>query len=157
MSGLARIALFMTTGALAVALGGCGAGDGAAKNEYVRAVNIAQAQFAGAARRVKLEITQTSSVEQDQRALTHFGSTIDRLVAMLRAIREPADVRGAHARLVAVMAGHRDEVSSIIAKLRSPTSAVLDDVNRELGAATLMVNARLRTAIDAINGKLRGS
>jgi hypothetical protein len=71
MSGLARIALFMTTGALAVALGACGAGDGAAKHDYVSAVNIAQAQFAG--------------------------------------------------------------------------------------AATLMVNARLRTAIDAINGKLRGS
>ena len=155
MLGLARIALPATAIVLAVTLGACGTQDSAAKNDYVQKVNAAQTQFASAAKRVKQEITKMSSARQDRRALDRFVSTIDTLVGRLRAIKVPGDVRAEHARLVAVMADHGEEVSQITASMRSPTTTVLEDIQRKLSAATITVNANLSSATASINSKLR--
>lgn len=153
---LARIALLATAIALAAALSACGGQDNAAKNDYVRHVNAAQTRFAGAVTKVKRDITETSSARQDRRSLIAFGSTIDDLVATLRAIKAPPDVRNEHRRLVSAMAGNREELAAIIARMRSSGAAAFADVNRRLVAATVTVNARLRSATAAINAKLRG-
>jgi len=155
MPGLARIALLATAIVLAVALGACGAQDSAAKNDYVKQVNAAQTQFASAATRVKQEITKMSSARQDRRALDRFVSTIDTLVGRLRAIKVPGDVRAEHGRLVAVLADHGEEVTQITTTMRSPTTTVLEDVQRKLSAATITVNANLTSATASINSKLR--
>jgi hypothetical protein len=155
MPGLAQIALPATAIALAVVLGACGARDSAAKNDYVKEVNAAQTQFANAATRVEQQITKMSSAGQDRRALDRFASTIDTLVARLRAIKVPGDVRAEHGRLVAVMADHGEEVLQITATMRSATTTVLEDVQRKLSAATITVNANLSSATASINAKLR--
>jgi len=154
MLGLARIALLATAIVLAAALGACGTQDSAAKNDYVKQVNAAQTQFASAATRVKLQITKMSSAAHDRRALDRFVSTIDTLAGRLRAIKVPGDVRAEHGRLVAVMADHSEEVSQITETMRSPTTTVLEDVQRKLSAATITVNANLSSATASINSKL---
>lgn len=155
MPGLARIALLVTAIVVAATLGACGAQDSAAKNDYVKQVNAAQMQFATAATKVKQQITRQSSARQDRSALTQFSGTIDELVARLRAIKVPGDVRAEHERLVAAMADHGEQVSQITASMRSPTTAVLEDVQRKLSAATITVNANLSSATASINAKLR--
>jgi len=156
MPGLARIALLATAIVLAVAVGACGGQqDSSAKNDYVKQVNAAQTRFASAAKSAGQQITRTSSASQDRRTLDRFGSTIEDLVVTLRAIKAPTDVRGEHGRLVAAMTGHRDEVARATARLRSPTTRELAEVQRQLSAATITVNADLSSATGAINAKLR--
>jgi len=155
MPGLARIALLATASVLALALGACSPKDSAAKNDYVKQVNAAQTRFASAATNVNQAITKTSSARQDRHVLESFVTTLDELVARLRTIEVPDDVRAEHGRLVAAIAGHRDAVSQIAAKMRSPTTAVLADVQRQLSAAAITVNANLSSATSSINAKLR--
>jgi len=154
MPGLIRIALLATAVVLAVALGACGAEDNAAKNDYVKQVNAAQTQFAGAVTKVREGITETSSAKQDRRALDAFTTTVDELVVSLRAMKVPEEVCKEHDRLVTALAGHREEVAAITKRMRAPTTRVLDEVQRQLSAATITVNARLGAATDAINTKL---
>ena len=155
MPGLTRIASLATATVFAVALGACGTQDSAAKNDYVKQVNAAQTQFAGAATKVKQQITKMSSPRRDRHSLARFVGTIDELVARLGAIKVPGDVRAQHRRLVAVMADHAKEVSQITTTMGSATTAELEDVQRKLSAATITVNANLSSATASINSKLR--
>lgn len=156
MPGPARIALLTTAILLAVALGACGAGDSAAKNDYVRQVNAAQTRFASAVTEVKRAITSTSSPRQDRRALVRFGATIDKLIATLRAIKVPGDVRSEHGRFVAAMVDHREAVGRATVGMRSSDAGALAEAERQLTASTITVNARLSSATRAINAKLHG-
>lgn len=154
MLALPRIGSLATALVVVATLAACGE-DGAAKNDYVDQVNVAQTRYASTATKIKQQITTTSTPQQDRSALTRYVGAIDTLLSTLRSIKVPGEVNAEHGRLVAATADLRGEVAQIAKQLRSATTRVLADAQRKLGAATITFNSTVSAATDAINTKLR--
>ncbi len=140
----------------ALVLGACGGGDDDrdTKNAYVREVNAAQIEFASTVTTVSQQITPKSSSSQDRRTLREFQTAIDEVVAKLRRIDVPSSVRTEHTRLVEAMSSFGADIRRAISALRNPNSRQLARAQRAIATSTQMVNARIDSAIAAINAKL---
>lgn len=158
MLALAKIGLLLTVLMAAAALGGCGASEGNSrkdKNLYVDQVNAAVTNFARTVTDVSKSITPDSSTREDRRTIRRFEAAIKDVVGTLQTIKVPSDVHKEHGLLVAAMNGFGQEIADAGKAMRRQTIRAIAEGQRKLGAASITVYAKIRSASDAINTRLR--
>lgn len=158
MSAVPRISALLVGLLACVALAACGASKGnttADKNTYTKQVNAAVNTFVTSVTTVHKSITPVSSTGQDQRTIRRFKAAIKHVIGTLETIKVPSDVGKEHRLLVAAMTGFGKEIAAAGRAMRSQTISTIAEGQRELRAATITVNAKIRTATDAINTRLK--
>lgn len=158
MLALPRFGLSVAALLACATLGACGSSEGNStedKNAYVEQVNAAVNTFASTVTDVSKSITPDSSTRQDRRTISRFENAIHVVIGTLRMIKVPSDVRKEHGMLVSAMTGFREEIADAGKALRTQTTRAVADGQRKLGAATITVNEKIRTATKAINTRLR--
>ncbi len=155
MSGQLRIASVLSLLLSALLLAACGgSADRDLKNAYVSEVNAAQNEFASTVTSVSQKITAKSTPAQDRKTLRSFEAAIEDVVAKLRAIDEPEDVKVEHEQLIDAMSGFGAEISKATDALDRPTTRSIAEAQRAITTATQNVNGQIDAAIAAINSKL---
>ena len=152
---LTPVRLMLALALLASAVAGCGGGGGVKEaNTYVDEVNKAQTRFAGTIDTLSTRITSTSTPADDRATLGRFEAAVERVVADLRAVHPPAQVRAQHAQLVAALEGYGTEVTKVSEDISSGSASRLLGAQEELATATAQVSQKINTTIAAINRKL---
>jgi hypothetical protein len=150
-----RIVALLLTAVCAIGLTACGGTkERDEKNAYVKAVNAAQNEFSAEVASVASRITEKSSSRQDRQTLADFQSAIDDVVSQLRGIKVPSDVDSEHKQLVTAMSGFGAQIRKATAALSNPSTPAIAQAQAEISTATQQVNARIDSAIAAINAKL---
>ena len=152
-----RLVLLLALALAGLGLVACGGGEDDerdTKKAYVREVNDAQTEFASTVTTVSQQITPESSSRQDRRTLRQFQTAIDDVVARLRRIEVPSDVRAEHERLVRAMSAFGADIRRANRALRNPNSRQLARAQQSIAMSTQVVNVRIDRAIAAINSKL---
>jgi hypothetical protein len=153
MPGPVRLLLALALVAGVVA--GCGGGGGVKEaNAYVDEVNRAQTRFAGTIDSLATRITSTSTPADDRITLGRFEAAVDNVVADLRAVHPPEQVRGQHAQLIAALEGYGTEVKKVSEDIASGSASRLLGAQEELAQATATVSQKINMTIAAINRKL---
>ncbi len=155
MSRPAQIVSLVAVLFAALALGACGgASDSQIRNAYVQRVNAAQTEFAATVTTVSKRITRQSSSADDRRTLQQFQVAIQTAVRKLREVTVPDNVTTEHSQLVRAMSGFGTQIKKATDALRNPDSRAIAGAQRTIQSATQTVNARIESAIAAINSKL---
>ena len=152
MRMLAPVLLAMTLALGAVA---CGGNDAQERNAYAAAVNRAQSGFASRFRALSARITGASSPREGRRALQGFQQAVNGVLARLRSIQAPPDVRPLHRRLIGQMRQYGREIAKAKAAFRTRSPATIIDAQNALVRATTAISARIRRTVAAINRELR--
>jgi predicted small secreted protein len=158
MSAVPRISALLVGLLACLTLAACGASKGNTtedKNTYVKQVNAAVNKFATTVTAVSKSITPDSSTGQDRRTIRRFEAAIKDVIGTLETIKVPTDVGKEHRLLVAAMTGFGKEIAAAGRAMRTQTISAIAEGQRKLGAATITVNAKIRTATDAINTRLK--
>ena len=137
-----------------LALGGCGSQKTERANDYVNAVNRAQNDFAATFSKLETQITPKSSSRQDRATLKKFEQAIDRVVAQLRAVRAPENVRTLHAQLIAAIASYRDAVEKARRAFATTNRDKLVRAQQSLVRAVTRISERITRTINQINNRL---
>jgi hypothetical protein len=140
----------------ALALGGCGSQKTQRANDYVNAVNRAQNEFAATFNKLEGQITAKSTARQDRSTLKKFEQAIDRVVAQLRAVRAPQNVRALHAQLITAIASYRDAVEKARRAFATKDRDKLVRAQQSLVRSVTRISERITRTINEINAKLHG-
>lgn len=136
--------------------GGCGGASHSADNRYVDAVNQAQSDFAMSFDRLASKITATSTPQQDVKTLEGFRAAVAGAVARLHAIRPPARVAGLHQQLVQALRSYEDALARAEGALANSDPQQVIAAETGLTSAVTKLSAKINSAINAINTRLRG-
>jgi predicted small lipoprotein YifL len=137
-----------------VGVAACGDKNSQRANDYVTAVNRAQNDFAATFNKLQAQITPKSSPKQDRATLGKFEKAIDRVVAQLRAVQAPANVKTLHAQLVAAIASYRDAVEKARRAFATKDRDKLVKAQASLVRSVTRISARITRTINQINDKL---
>ena len=141
---LTGLAILLTLG-----LAACG-GDTAEKNDYVKAVNKAQTDFADG-----INKAQAGATSDPKKFYTDTKASMDKIVADLKAIEAPDEVSTEHNTLVSEFEKFGSTVEKAGQSLESgdlqKLAAAQEDVARGTSAAT----TKISTTIQQINAKLQ--
>ena len=137
-----------------LALGGCGSQKTERANEYVNAVNRAQNDFAATFSKLETQITPKSTSRQDRATLKKFEQAIDRVVAQLRVVRAPENVRALHAQLIAAIASYREAVEKARRAFATKDRDKLVRAQQSLVRAVTRISERITRTINQINTRL---
>lgn len=145
---------------LAVGAGvvGCGGGSddvAAEATRYADAVNRVQGRFARGASALARDVSPTSTVAQDRRALAAFDAELRRTADALRAIEPPARAEREHARLAVALDGYGRTVRREARALATGDATTVGRARERLQDATTDVSREVNAAVDAINRSLR--
>jgi hypothetical protein len=149
------LAMPVLAATLVLAAVGCGS-DSEERNDYARAVNRAQADFASSFRELSRRITATSTPRQGRRTLQSFEEAVAEVVRDLKAIRAPDDVRPLHRRLTREIAAYGREIRRTEAAYETDAPQQILEAQTDLAGATTRISGRVNRTIDAINRALRG-
>jgi hypothetical protein len=158
MSRSLRISSLLVLLLAAVALGACGGGsnDVEKKNAYVRELNAAQSDFRSSAN----EISSQPIPGEDAgkvRFVQRLAGAIDQVVATMRGITVPGDVRAEHQQLIDAMTGFRADVQKLTQTFRGGDARELPAALAAFKAAEAKADSRVDATIAAINSKLTAS
>jgi hypothetical protein len=153
MRARARALLALT---LAVVAAGCGGGGGQENDDYVQALNTAQAGLAQRFTALQKRITATSTAAQDRKTLKAYESAVGTTVRDLRAIDPPAGFDALHRRFVGEVAGYGAALSSARDELDGDDPRAILAAQGRLRTAVAQTGKRLNATIQAINAKLKG-
>jgi hypothetical protein len=149
------LAMPVLAATLVLAAVGCGS-DSEERNDYARAVNRAQTDFASSFRELSRRITATSTPRQGRRTLQSFEEAVAEVVRDLKAIRAPDDVRPLHRRLTREIAAYGREIRRTEAAYETDAPQQILEAQTDLAGATTRISGRVNRTIDAINRALRG-
>jgi hypothetical protein len=138
-----------------VAAAGCGS-DTRPASDYVRAINRVQADFAKNVEKVRAAPAGRDPTTTARRTFRALGVAIDRVVADLRAVKPPAEVKSLHGRLIAEMGEFDTQVQAAGDALSSQSRRKILAAQSKFAAESASLGARVAKTIDAINRKLRG-
>ena len=134
---------------------GCGS-DRKAADDYVRAINRVQADFAKSVDKVRRAPAGRDPAVAAKRTFRALGAAIDRVIADLRAVKPPANVRSLHGRLVAEMGDFDAQVRAAGNSLSSRSRRKMLAAQSKFATQSSALGSRIAKTIDAINRKLRG-
>ncbi len=134
---------------------GCG-DDTKSKNDYVDQVNRIQTQFATTYQSVAGQVTSTSPAGEDGETFKSLVGAIDGMVTQLRAVDPPESVTRQHEKLIDVLDGYGDDLSSATKALASGDAASVARARAALAKDTAGLSADFMRTISEINTKLRG-
>jgi hypothetical protein len=138
------------------ACGGSGSDDVDKKNTYVRELNAAQSEFRTSAD----NMSKQPIPEEDAgkvRFVQRLAGAIDQVVATMRGITVPGDVRAEHRQLIDAMTGFRADVQKLTQTFRGGDTRKLPAALAAFKAAQVRVDTRVNATIAAINSKLTAS
>jgi hypothetical protein len=144
------LATILALGAVA-----CGGNDAQERNAYAAAVNRAQNGFASRFRTLSARIAGATNPGEGRRALQGFQQAVDGVLARLRSIHAPPDVRALHRRLIGQMRQYGRESAKAKAAFRTRTPATILDAQNALVRATTAISTRINRTVAAINRELR--
>jgi hypothetical protein len=156
MPGRLRNPLVLALLLAALALGACGGDEREEKNAYVRELNAAQAEFATDADNVSKQRIPEGT-DGKIRLVQRLAGAIDEVVAKLRGIEVPGDVRAEHQRLIDVMTGFRADVRKLTRTYRGGNQREVSAAVDAFEEARVQVGTRINATIDAINSRLVGT
>jgi hypothetical protein len=141
-----------------LALGACGGGSSEVdkKNTYVRELNAAQSDFRSSATNISKQPIPGEKPDK-VRFVQRLAAAIDKLVATMRGITVPGDVRAEHQQLIHTMTGFRADVQKLTQTFRAGDTRKLRAAIAAFKAAELQADTRVDATIAAINSKLTAS
>lgn len=139
---------------VALIVAGCG-GDTEEKNAYVDQVNQAQQRLATAAARANA-ITETSSKRSDIRTLNTYRAAISRIVADLRKITPPEEVKAEHQQLIDAQRPFGASIDALIKAVEGGSPAAILKAKNATDAASQDTGTKTNTVREKINAKLAG-
>jgi hypothetical protein len=142
--------------AVGVGVAACGNDEKAERrNTYADEVNRAQNAFAQSFRSLSRRITSTTTPGQGRRTLQGFEEAVDTVVADLRRIDAPADLRPLHSRLIREISGYGREIHKAKNAFATGLPQRILRAQSALVEATTEISARINRTIAAINRRLQ--
>jgi hypothetical protein len=155
MRGALRGVLVVAIALSLLAATGCG-GDTKAKNDYVAAVNKAQADFVAVVDDTGARLAQNSQDSETATSLDGIRVAAEGVVRELRAVKPPGGVGPLNAKLIreaqALVVAFRKAASAY----RSGDSARILKAKVDLSKDIGQINAQINSTIQELNRKLRG-
>jgi len=157
MSRSLRIASLTLLLLATFALGACGgSNDVDKKNAYVRELNTAQSNFKADADELTRRAVPRAPAGK-VRFVERFGTAIDQVVAKLRGIKVPGEVRAEHQQLINVMTGFGGDIRQTALAMGAGDARRIGAAQRTFKTAQDAAGVRINAAIAAINSKLAGT
>ncbi|MFL5893598.1 MAG: hypothetical protein ACJ76Z_00630 [Thermoleophilaceae bacterium] len=152
MSKLLRATLAIGLVLSLVAAGGCG-GDTQKKNDYVKAINKVQTDFANAAS--KLQAGGAGSGEAGaKKTFANLKAAIDKVVADLQGVKPPDSVKALHNELIGEMKSFGQSIQRAGASLGSKDPQKILAAQTQFATDAGQVGAKIGATIDKINTEL---
>jgi hypothetical protein len=154
MRGALRGVLAVALALSSMAATGCG-GDTKAKNEYVTAVNKAQADFVAVVDDSESRIGGDASDQETAKQLDMIRAAAAKVVVELRATKPPGSARTLHASLVREAEGLVAAFKKAADAYQSGEPSKILTAKVQLSKDITRVNKQLNATIQALNEKLR--
>jgi hypothetical protein len=150
MNRILRTALLAALTLTLVAATGCG-GDTKENNEYVDAVNKAQNDFVAGVN--KVQSMGASTKPED--VFTQLNTAIDKVIADLKAVDPPDDVKDLHNQLIAEMGKFDTSIATAADALKSNDPQKISEAQVALGTDVSQIGTKVSSIITEINKKLQ--
>ena len=122
----------------------------------MRELNAAQSDFRSSADNISKQPIPGENADK-VRFVQRLAAAIDKLVATMRGIAVPGDVRAEHQQLIHTMTGFRADVQKLTQTFRAGDTQKLRAGIAAFKAAQLQADTRVDATIAAINSKLTAS
>lgn len=150
MNRLLRPALLAALTLILLAAGGCG-GDTKENNDYVDAVNKAQNDFVAGVN--KVQSAGASTKPED--VFNQLNAAIDKVIADLKAVDPPDDVKDLHDQLIAEMTKFDGSIAEAADALQSNDPEQIQKAQVTLSTEVSQIGTKVSTIISDINKKLQ--
>ncbi|MDX6657653.1 MAG: hypothetical protein QOH62_2446 [Solirubrobacteraceae bacterium] len=155
MRGALRGVLAVAITLSLLAATGCG-NDTKPKNDYVAAVNKAQADFVAVVDDTQARLAQNTQDSETATSLDGIRTAAAGAVQELRAVKPPSGVGPLHAKLIREAQGLVVAFRKAADAYRSGTSARILKAKVDLKNDVARVNTQINATIQELNSKLRG-
>jgi hypothetical protein len=149
MTRLLQAALAAALTLSLVAAAGCGSSGASKANDYIKAVNKAQTDFAASVAKVQGQATQ-----QPTEVFAKFKTAIDKVVADIKAVPPPDKVKSLHNELIGELTRFGDAVDSVGSVVAGKDPAKILKAQTTFATDLSQLATKMTTTIDAINTKL---
>jgi hypothetical protein len=156
MTSLGRAAI-VCVAALALLVGaGCG-GDAKESNDYVRAVNKVQTEFANSVQKAGSSSGSSSSdpAAAAKKTFADLNAAIDKVVSDLKAVDPPDKVKSLHNDLITEMTQFQAQVKAAGDSLSSKDPQTIVSAQSKFASSASTLGSRISKTISDINAKLQ--
>jgi hypothetical protein len=155
MTSLVRTAAICCSVLSLVMAAGCG-GDTASKNDYVEAINKAQTDFANNVQKVGSSSNAGSDpAAAAKETFANLGTAIDKVVADLKGVEAPEDVKALHNDLISEMEEFKGQVQDAAKSLDSGDATAVLKAQSKFAQSASTLGTRISKTISDINTKLQ--
>ena len=154
MSSLVRAAVICLAG-LALVATGCGS-DTKSKNDYVKAVNKAQTDFADNVQKVGSSAPAGGdAASKAKQTFSALSVAIDKVVADLKAVEPPDKVKDLHNQLISEMNEFGSQVKAAAGSLDANDPQAIATAQSKFATSASSLGTRISKTISDINTKLQ--
>jgi hypothetical protein len=146
--------LALVAAAALLVLAGCG-GDTETKNDYVGALNKVQTDFADSVQKTTAAPTGGDPAAAAEKTFSNLEGAIDKLVADLKDVDPPGDVKDLHNQLISQMGDFKTAVSKASDSLGSGDPQKLLAAQSAFATAASSLGTKISKTIADINTKLQ--
>lgn len=155
MTSLLRLAVACLAAISLVAGAGCGS-DTKSSNDYVKAINKVQTEFASDIQKVGTSAPSgTDPAAKAKQTFSDLGAAIDKAVTDLKAVDPPDEVKDLHNQLIAEMTQFGSQVNTASASLKSGDPQAIVAAQSKFAASASAVGQQISKTIGDINKKLQ--
>jgi hypothetical protein len=141
--------------ALSLVAAGCGS-DTKANNDYVDAVNKAQTEFADNIQKVGSSAPSGSDpAAKAKQTFTALGAAIDKVIADLKAVEPPDDVKDLHNKLISQLNDFGGQVDQAASALGSGDLKAIATAQAKFAQSASSLGTEISKTISDINTKLQ--
>jgi hypothetical protein len=141
--------------ALSLVAAGCGS-DTKAKNDYVDAVNKAQTEFADNIQKVGSSTPSGSDPAAGaKQTFTALGAAIDKVIADLKAVEPPDDVKDLHNKLISQLNDFGGQIDQAASALGSGDLKAIAAAQAKFAQSASSLGTEISKTISDINTKLQ--
>ncbi|HEX6712001.1 MAG TPA: DUF6376 family protein [Thermoleophilaceae bacterium] len=154
MTSILRAAVICVA-ALALVATGCGS-DTKSNNDYVDAVNKAQTDFADNIQKVGSSAPSGADAAAGvKQTFSDLKTAIDKVIADLKAVEAPDEVKSLHNELISEMTEFGTQVKSAASSLGSGDAQAIATAQSKFATSASSLGTRISKTISDINTKLR--
>ena len=141
--------------ALSLVAAGCGS-DTKAKNDYVDAVNKAQTEFADNIQKAGSSTPSGSDPAAGaKQTFTALGAAIDKVIADLKAVEPPDDVKDLHNKLISQLNDFGGQIDQAASALGSGDLKAIAAAQAKFAQSASSLGTEISKTISDINTKLQ--
>jgi hypothetical protein len=157
MTSLLRAAVAFAAVLSLVVAAGCG-GSSTSSDDYVSALNKAQADFASNVKKVGSSSSQAGSdpTANAKKTFSDLSAATDKVIADLKAVQAPDKVKALHNQLISEMSEFGAQVKAAGNSLDSKDPKTILSAQSKFATSASSLGARISKTIGDINAKLQG-